>query len=352
MGLIQSTRIIESGEPSDWPMYMDYFSEAASYNLLDYMQTGYNLHETTREPAYRFINYLGFHIFGGEFTLFAVTLVFVMYFSFYLAIYKFWKANFTDVRLLVGAIVLFTFITENFGITNNLLRQQFATGIMSYVIASKVVDKKMNWWLAIFACFTHTLMFVYLAVLFIKPLYETIRIKSMLWLCGTFLICGFIMQHISFFVNLFSFSDSLSYGFGRIDNIGDEYEASDIMDVNSVYYNIALFLPITLKLNYWDAPESRSRKFYTNLLFFLFLLCAVFNFAPLLQTRIFISRFFLMPFVIPFLFYKNSIISGIYLWSIVIFFYVRFFISFDQIADGMFFPPLNSLILNSLFHYF
>jgi hypothetical protein len=85
-------------------------------------------------------------------------------------------------------------------------------GIMSYVIALKAVDKKMNWRLTLFAGFTHTLMFVYLAILFIKPLYEVIRPKYMLWLCVIFLIGGFIMQRISFFAGLFSFSDTLSYG--------------------------------------------------------------------------------------------------------------------------------------------
>jgi hypothetical protein len=80
-----------------------------------------------------------------------------------------------------------------------------------------------------------------------------------------------------------------------------------------VYYNIGLFLAVTLKLNYWDTPINRNQIFYTNLLLFLFLLCAVFNFAPLLQTRLYISRFFLMPFVIPLLFYKQSVINGIYL---------------------------------------
>jgi hypothetical protein len=351
MGLIQSTRIIKFGESSDWPMYMDYFSEARNKDLLTYMKSGY-MQGTYKEPVYRIINYLGFHIFGGNFVLFAASLVFIMYFSFYQAVYKFWKASFTDIHLLIAAIVLFTFITENFGITNNLLRQQFATGIMSYVIASKVMDNKMNWWLICFACFTHTSMFVYLIILFIKPLHEVIRPKYMLQFCLMLIVGGFIMQHVSFFVRLFSFSDALSYGFNRLDKIGAVYELSDVIDNKSVYYNIGLFLFVTLKLNYLDTPISRSQIFYTNLLFFLFLLCAVFNFAPLLQTRLYISRFFLMPFVIPVLFYKNSVINGIYLWGIVVFFYVRFFISFDHIHNGMFFPPINNLMFNSLFHYF
>jgi hypothetical protein len=351
MGLIQSTRIIKLGEPSDLPMYMDYFSEASNKDLLTYMQTGY-MQGTYKEPVYRVINYLGFHIFGGNFVLFVASLVFIMYFSFYQAIYKFWKASFTDVRLLIAAIVLFTFITENFGITNNLLRQQFATGIMSYVIASKVTDNRMNWWLACFACFTHTSMFLYLIILFIKPLYEVIRPKYMLRFCLILIVGGFIMQHVSFFVNLFSFSDTLSYGFIRASELADIYEIPDVINSISVYYNIGLFLLVTLKLNYLDIPINKNQIFYTNLLFFLFLLCAIFSFSPLLQTRLYISRFFLMPFVIPVLFYKNAIINRIYLWAVVVFFYVRFFISFDQIHDGMFFPPINNLIYNSLFHYF
>jgi hypothetical protein len=117
IGLIQSTRIIKFGEASDWFMYLEYFSEANNKDLFTYMQSGY-MANTAKEPAYRIINYLGFYIFNGNFTMFAATLVFVMYFSFYQAIYKFWKANFTDVRLLIVAVVLFTFITENFAITN------------------------------------------------------------------------------------------------------------------------------------------------------------------------------------------------------------------------------------------
>jgi hypothetical protein len=351
MGLIQSTRIIKYGEPSDWPMYLDYFSEAKGKDLLTYMQTGY-MNETNKEPVYRIINYLGFHIFGGNFTAFAAVLVSVMYFSFYQAIYKFWKACFTDVRLLIAAVVLFTFITENFAITNNLFRQQFATGIMSYVIASKVINNKMNWWLALFACFTHTSMFIYMIILFIKPLYDVIRFKYLVWFCGIFLVGGLILQNISFLVNLFSFSEALSYGFTRVNKLNNPYELPDVMDSISLYYNIGLFVLVTLKLNYIDTPKNRIQIFYTNLLFFVFLLCAVFSFAPLLQTRLFISRFFLMPFVVPFLFHRQQFINGIYLWVVVIFFYLRFIISFDQIRGGIFFPQINSLVSNSLFHYF
>jgi hypothetical protein len=351
MGLIQATRILKMGEASDFPMYMDYFSEAGKMNFFDYMQNGY-MKETTKEPVYRIINYLGFYIFSGNFVLFAASLVFAMYFSFYKAIYKFWKTNSKDIRIFIAAIALFTFITENFAITNNLLRQQFAMGIMSYVIAQKVVDNKMNWWLALFACFTHTTMFIYLGILFIKPLYEVIRLKSMLWIFAVFLISGIILQKASFLANLFSFSENLSYGFNRLDKIGI-HNLPDVIDNSMVIYlNLALFLLITLKLNYLDTPISRSQIFYTNLILFLMLLCVVFNFAPLLQTRFYITRFFLMPFVIPILFHKNQVISGIYSATIVLFFYVRFFMSFDSIHRGLFFPPVSELMTKNIFAFF
>lgn len=345
MGLIQSTRIIQILELSDIGNgYWTYFLEAERMDFLHYLKA------EKKEPVFRIINYAGFYLFNGNFILFATELVLITYLSFYSAIYKFWKANFQDVRILIAAVVIFTFITENFGITNNLLRQQFAMGIMSYVIAGKVIDNKMNWYLVLFACFTHTLMFIFLPILFIKSLYEVIRFKNLMWIIGLFLVVGFIFSRISFFANLISFSDSISYALNRLDNDSNQSQ-SDIINSSVVYFNIALFLIVMLKLNYWDMTISKSQIFYTNIVLLLMIFCAVFSFDPMLQTRLYILRFFFIPFVIPLLFYRQSFINSIYLWTVAIFLYVRFFASFDTIGQGNFFPPIIEIISGSIFYF-
>jgi hypothetical protein len=344
MGLIQSARIIQIGEPSDFPLYMFSFLEAGEYNLWDYVQG------TSKEPFFRIINYSGFYLFNGNFVHFAALLVFVLYFSFYMAIYKFWEANYKDARLLIAAIVLFTFMTENIGMTNNLLRQQFAMGLMTYVIAQKAVDNKMNWWLAFLACFTHTLMFLFLPILFIKPLYKVIRLKSFIWIT-VILAGGILFLRMPFLSNLFSFSESLSYGFSRLENSSIDRDQTYMLGETIVYFYLVLFLIITLKLNYLDRPTSKSQIFFTNLQLFIMVLSAVLVVAPLIQTRFYITRSFIFPFVVPLLFHRNPSINRIYLWAIVIFFYSRFFISFDTIGGGMFFPPLSDLISGSILYF-
>jgi hypothetical protein len=346
MALIQSTRIIQIGEPSDFISYVSNFEEVKGMDFFHYMQMTY------KEPAFKIINYFGYYIFNGDFVLFATLLVFVMYFSVYVAVYKFWNVNFKDPGILVSAIVLFTFMTENFGMTNNIIRHQFAMGLMIYVITQKVVNNKMNWWLAIFACFTHTLMFLFLPILFIKPLYQVIRFKLFLQIVIMLIGCGIIFRYIPFFADLFSFLEFLSYGFNRLEqSTQDERDAAFMIGESVGYYYLVFFLAVVLKLNYWDKPISKSQIFFTNLLVFLLLLCIILNVAPMIQTRLFITTRFLFPFVIPLLFHKNLIINKFYLLGIVLFFYVRFFISFDSIGEGRFFPPILELVTGSIFYF-
>ncbi|KAA6303735.1 MAG: hypothetical protein EZS26_000286 [Candidatus Ordinivivax streblomastigis] len=345
MGLIQSTRTIQMWQPSDWVAYMPFFLEAGNMPFLQYMQSDY------KEPCFRLINYVGYYIFNGNFLLFATLLVVIMYVSVYMAIYKFWKANFQDVRLLITAVVLFTFMTENLAMINNILRQQFATGLMTYVIAQKVVDNKMNWWLAGFACLTHTFMFFFIPILFIKPLYRIIRLKSVLQIMVVILLFGVFLRFVPFVTNILSFSDTLSYGFERLGRMETERNTGYMIGNSVTYINLIFFLFVTLKLNYWNKQTNKNLLFFTNFQLFLSIACVLLSFAPMLQTRLYSTRNFIFPFILPLLFYKNPFIHRFYSAAVILFFYARFFFTFDSIGYGMFFPPIKQIITGSILSF-
>jgi hypothetical protein len=351
MGLIQSMRIVEVGQPSDWVGengYITIFLNAGTMDFLQYMQ------QADKEPVFALINYIGYYLFNGNFILFAATLVFIMYAAFYMSIYKFWEVNSKDVRSLLIAIVFFTFMTENLAMVNNIIRHQFAMGLMTYVYVQKIVEKKMNWCLALVACFTHTFMFAFLAILFIKPLGEVIRLKSGMQIFVAFTAICIILQCLSFLLPFLSVPEQLSYGIMRIANTSSEHDAAFMIGGGTViYYNIVFFLLIALKLNYLNKPISASQIFFTNIALFLMIICAVLQYvSPMIQTRLYITRNFLAPFAISLLFDKNFLLNGIYSWVVVFFFYIRFVLTFNSIGDGEFFPSITELVVGSILYFF
>jgi len=343
--LLQYTRIWDTNQPSDWynDGYWGLFLRVSDTSFVEYIIGAY------KEPVWNLLNYIGYYITRGNYQIFSGAVAIATNGLLAYSIYRYWKYVKLPSVTLISMLSLLLFFTEYWGTINNLLRQFFAVSIVIYVYVGKIISGKVNWWLLIAACFIHTLAFIFLPLLICKPLYQVIKWKQMLYLIIALCIATVAINHISFFSSIFSGIDFLAYGLKRIESAGDPLD-QNFLDPVAVYTTAGLMIVVCIFMNYVLKKDSTT-VFFTNLLFFLMLICIlIVNLMPEIMGRIYVMRFCIWPFVLPLFMVKYKPINTVYAWGIFIFFFTRFLVTFDDIRGG-FFPPIADLLPRTLIQY-
>lgn len=344
--LLQYTRIWDTNQPSDWynDGYWGLFLRVSDTSFVEYIIGAY------KEPVWNLLNYIGYYITRGNYQIFSGAVAIATNGLLAYSIYRYWKYVKLPSVTLISMLSLLLFFTEYWGTINNLLRQFFAVSIVIYVYVGKIISGKVNWWLLIAACFIHTLAFIFLPLLICKPLYQVIKWKQMLYLIIALCIATVAINHISFFSSIFSGIDFLAYGLKRIESAGDPLD-QNFLDPVAVYTTAGLMIVVCIFMNYVLKKDSTT-VFFTNLLFFLMLICIlIVNLMPEIMSRIYVMRFCIWPFVLPLFMVKYKPINTVYAWGIFIFFFTRFLVTFDDIRGGGFFPPIADLLPRTLIQY-
>ena len=344
--LLQYTRIWDTNQPSDWynDGYWGLFLRVSDTSFVEYIIGAY------KEPVWNLLNYIGYYITRGNYQIFSGAVAIATNGLLAYSIYRYWKYVKLPSVTLISMLSLLLFFTEYWGTINNLLRQFFAVSIVIYVYVGKIISGKVNWWLLIAACFIHTLAFIFLPLLICKPLYQVIKWKQMLYLIIALCIATVAINHISFFSSIFSGIDFLAYGLKRIESAGDPLD-QNFLDPVAVYTTAGLMIVVCIFMNYVLKKDSTT-VFFTNLLFFLMLICIlIVNLMPEIMGRIYVMRFCIWPFVLRLFMVKYKPINTVYAWGIFIFFFTRFLVTFDDIRGGGFFPPIADLLPRTLIQY-
>ena len=344
--LLQYTRIWDTNQPSDWynDGYWGLFLRVSDTSFVEYIIGAY------KEPVWNLLNYIGYYITRGNYQIFSGAVAIATNGLLAYSIYRYWKYVKLPSVTLISMLSLLLFFTEYWGTINNLLRQFFAVSIVIYVYVGKIISGKVNWWLLIAACFIHTPAFIFLPLLICKPLYQVIKWKQMLYLIIALCIATVAINHISFFSSIFSGIDFLAYGLKRIESAGDPLD-QNFLDPVAVYTTAGLMIVVCIFMNYVLKKDSTT-VFFTNLLFFLMLICIlIVNLMPEIMGRIYVMRFCIWPFVLPLFMVKYKPINTVYAWGIFIFFFTRFLVTFDDIRGGGFFPPIADLLPRTLIQY-
>ena len=344
--LLQYTRIWDTNQPSDWynDGYWGLFLRVSDTSFVEYIIGAY------KEPVWNLLNYIGYYITRGNYQIFSGAVAIATNGLLAYSIYRYWKYVKLPSVTLISMLSLLLFFTEYWGTINNLLRQFFAVSIVIYVYVGKIISGKVNWWLLIAACFIHTLAFIFLPLLICKPLYQVIKWKQMLYLIIALCIATVAINHISFFSSIFSGIDFLAYGLKRIESAGDPLD-QNFLDPVAVYTTAGLMIVVCIFMNYVLKKDSTT-VFFTNLLFFLMLICIlIVKLMPEILGRIYVMRFCIWPFVLPLFMVKYKPINTVYAWGIFIFFFTRFLVTFDDIRGGGFFPPIADLLPRTLIQY-
>lgn len=344
--LLQYTRVWDPNLPSDWyaMSYLGLFQQISEESFYEYV------FKADKEPVWRLLNYIAYYLTGGNYKIFSGAIAITTNILLAYSIYRYWKYINAPSVTLIAMLALLLFFTEYWGQINNLLRQFFATSIIIYVYVNKIINDKINWWLLISACFIHTLAFIFIPFLICKPLYRVIRWNQMLYIVLFLFIAIITINHISFFSTIFSGIDFLAYGFSRLESANNPMD-KNLLDPISVYKTSGLMMILCIIMNYVLKKDERT-VFFTNVLFFLMLICAlIVNLMPEIMGRIYVSRFCIWPFVLPLFMVKYKPVNTIYAWGIIVFFFTRFLFTFDGIREGGFFPPITDLLSRTLIQY-
>ena len=345
--LIQSTRIWNIGQPSDWynDGYWGIFSEISKHSFYEFILS------TDKEPIWRLLNYIGYYITDGNYYVFinsiAIAIIFITCYS----IFIYWKKTKADILTLIASLFLFIFFTEYWWLLNSMTRQFFSISLISYVYVIRVTDNKIKWWLLISAGLIHTMSFIFIAFVFIKPLHSIIRKKQFLSISLIFIGISFVISNISIFKNIFAGIDFILYGMERLESASNPMD-QNFLDPIAVYLTAAIIILICIIMNYYS-KYNKTNVFYTNVLMITMLICAsIIPLAPEIMGRIYVSRFYLFPFVLPYFMINKKIIHIVYSMGIIAFFSFRFFTTFDAMADGIFFPKINNFLVWNIADYF
>jgi len=343
--LLQSTRVWNVNLPSDWNgSYLELFQSAKSTSGFAYILM-------QKEPVWNLLNYIGYYLSNGSAYLFLNTIAVSTIFLTSLSIFIYWKRTQTNPSTLIASMVLIVFFTEYYGQLNNLLRQYFSLSIVVYAYVRKITLNKSSWWLLIIASLVHSLSFVFLFLYFIKPLYKKISFSGMLKIAGIALVMTLIFNHIEFIRNIFSEIQFLTYGFDRLISAGNPTD-KNFLDSTTVYFN-ALFLIFATAVLINNKYIIANIVFFKNILIALMVLTMfLFTLAPEIMSRLYVSRFYIFPFVIPYFLTNKKFLNNLCNYLIIIFFSIRFFFTFNSIRGGGFFPPVGEIISYSIVNFF
>lgn len=345
--LLQSTRIWNVNQPSDWygEGYWGLFLEVKNTSLWNYLSSA------SKEPLWRLLSYIGYYITGNNYLIFANFIALSTFVISGAAIYRYWRYSLSSPLTLIGMLFLLFFFTEYWGQVNNLLRQFFAMSIVTYVYVNKLITGKIKWKILICACLIHTFSFIFLFLLLCKPFYKIIRFKQVMYIASLVLVTGIAINHISIFKTIFAGVDFLAYGFERIETAADPTDQNRL-NSTSVYITAFFISFICLSMNYYFRIFKWS-IFYTNILLAIMLICIfLVDLMPEIMSRIYVSRFYIFPFVLPFFLIKYKGLYQPYIYGIILFFGFRFLIEFNGIRGGGFFPPISDLLTRNLLQYF
>lgn len=318
--LIQGQRVPIALESGDWNGYIEAYKDTLKSSFF-LTQRG------TKDIGYTLWNYLLHPIFGESGNGFLIFTVDVAFLFWGLSAFRLWKFTGTDAKTGLCSIVLIFFFSEILLISNNLVRQQFASSIMIWAVILKFTKSKKWWFFMIWGLLTHSMTAIFLP-LFILPISKKPRKKTVIYiLIGCIVISSFLILAKNIL---------LASSFYVFHNIGsaDEYINSDVIDPIVIYKFAFVVLVIYFKHYFFDRNINQNVWTGINFILYITLLCFLTENMPLVVTRIYIERLPLLSLVLPYVFNKSSQYNSIYQFTIVAVFLFRFvFLSHGQYLD-------------------
>jgi hypothetical protein len=324
LSLINSTKTPES----DLLAYQELYLSSVDKNFIEYFHYIKDVNYL-KEPIFPILNFLISLFIGDKFNLYLYLLSFSIYYIQFKAIHIYYEKVNNNGLHIIFSVVLLAFFNEYFSLTMHLLRQTLALSILIYCIIDKFVNNKNHLLLLCIAIMIHTTSFMFALPLCIKYIYGRLSLKSFL---KTALIISLVLLSYrgvsSVLSNFFAFSETLSYGFKRL-NVDSLNTLST--HANSLSYLLSIVLCLLVLMRYFNEKTKREDVLISN---YYFIIVSIFwvasNNFSLLQERILVMIYSLIPYILPQILYKNDAKYSFFKISFSLLFIFRFFYIFES----------------------
>ncbi len=348
LGLINSTRT----PLVDLRNYEISFERASYLNIFDF------LYYYPKDPIFYIVTFLCNKIFFANFKLYVIFITFCQYYLMFLAIHKYWKNN--DKSLLLFAVLIFSIFSRFFFASAYLIRQMLAGSVFIYFFVTKIVEKKTYWWLIPIGFLIHSSSIILYVLSFIPRLEHKLTIRNGVYLLFLGISVVFLGRYMLIFLDsLTKGINYLNYPIQRIASLGSTdltswYDGSSANSSRYFYY--VQLLPVIAFANVYLKGRLDTYAFL-NLSLILIFACELLFFSNYLyiQLRFMYYLAFVIPFVYPYLFFKNRLYSDIAVKTlgmtfIIVWFIHRLIMGFN--IEGIGFAPIGEIIAYPVPMYF
>lgn len=308
--LIQGQRVPIAYEAGDWNGYIESYQDTLNSSI-------FSTQRGTKDLCYTLWSFLLHPLFGKNGNVFLIFTVDIAYLFWGLSAFRLWKYSGKDARTGLCGVVLIFFFPEILSITNNLVRQQFASSLMIWAVILKFTKGKYWWCFMLWGLFTHSMTTLFLPIFFLPINKKPGKKGITLIILGCIIISGVLIMAKSILLA------SSFYLFERIGS-ADEYMRDDVIDP-IVVYKFA-FVVFAIYFKHFIIDRNVNQYIWTgmNFLIYITLLCVMTANMPLIVTRIYIERLPLLSLVLPYCFTKPSQYNSIYQFLLIVLFCFRF----------------------------
>lgn len=341
MGAINATKT----PASDQVNYMHAYMLVPDQTFLESLTNIYGdrFSATSKEMGFGLLNFLGYYLSFGNYKLFILEFSVFLYILMMVSLYKFYNyLNVTPFKnYIISSVFILCFFSQYFNLTIHVQRQMIATAVMLWVLVDSTIKQKVNWIIALIAVSLHTsvaLFFPFLILIYFRN-------KVKLWqiLCLVLLFCvaiGYLSVVSSAFSALFG---GEIYGLNRLANAGSSNETR--LDTGLMLFFSVPLIYISLR-ELWK--ERKNINITLNIIFisYIFLICfSFFNPDNTMRYRYFMMSYSFMAFILPLLFVKGKRFNKLYLLFIAGFFFIRFYMTFEDMA--WIYAPVDNVLLSN-----
>lgn len=289
LGFINMTKIPES----DLAYHASGYTDARGVTIYQYL-----LSLKFKEFIFYAYNYIFYYLSGGSVKFWILTISFLGYFPFFIAIHRFQVKISAKPYYVIFAICLAAFFPQLFSLSAHLIRQFIAGSIALYFLVDKLVYKKNKWWLIIFGAFIHSSSII----LFIFGFMPFLKERPNLFNASKYIVFGLILGGYQILSKslLSTFSDTAGIGYAlERASKNTTFELAAFNVTNYIFIIILSYLLIKkVYVNNLD-KKINGVEFIANIIFIQIFFILTNIDQSELSNRLFFYLCFFFPLIIP-----------------------------------------------------
>ena len=276
------------------------------------------------EYAYVLLNYIIYYLSGGSVKIFFAVVTIIIYGFLFKAVLKWGNYSETPVYMVVAGIMCVAFFTQFFTLSLHLIRQMIAVSVFFNYIILRLENNKFCWFFFVLAPLFHNSILLIEIITIIPFAYGEINVFRLSLLLGVVLLFSL---GIPFLVsNVINEVGAEGYVIGRAAELEGAKDSSGSF---SIFTLLLVMVPLII-CSALKIIRDKEFSMVPTLCIMWCLIVLGLSYAPLAQYRFFFMSYFFIPFILPQLFEKKTVMSKWYCLAMVCFFFARFWWTLDS----------------------